>query len=57
MTTLRLALAALTLSALPALAGSGAFDLPRLDFGTRATASTSGAAAPLCTPAPCPAAK
>lgn len=34
MTVIRLALATLALSTLPALAGPGTFDLPRLDFGT-----------------------
>jgi hypothetical protein len=43
MTRLRLSLAALALSAVPALAGGlPAFDLPRLDFGPVAGLSTSG---------------
>ena len=45
MTTIRLALAALALSALPALAGGASFDLPRLDFGPSAPV-TQGCAAP-----------
>ncbi|MFN3969919.1 MAG: hypothetical protein ACK4GO_01020 [Gemmobacter sp.] len=50
MTTIRLALAALSLSALPAMAGSLVFDLPRLDFGTPAPV-TQGCASPA-TPGP-----
>ncbi|HMO06221.1 MAG TPA: hypothetical protein PKD10_01060 [Paracoccaceae bacterium] len=57
MTTLRLALAAFALSAMPALAGQTAFDLPRLDFGTAAATSTSGAPASACTAPACPVVK
>ncbi|QYK41900.1 MAG: hypothetical protein KF887_01790 [Paracoccaceae bacterium] len=45
MTKLRLAIAALAVSAAPAFAGGiPAFDLPRLDFGATATMSSSGVA-------------
>lgn len=52
MKTIRLALGALAFSALPALAGTAVFDLPRLDFettrpdATRACADMTRPAAP-----------